>query len=75
MSASTEAYFAFLDTQWREVAVKHPKLTPKQIQAQHIAGLSELLAANHSAHLDQVAPKRASVKGETSVMVVALAMC
>ena len=33
VSASTEAYFAFSDTQWREVAVKNPKLTPKQIQA------------------------------------------
>ena len=29
------------------------------------------LSSNSSAHLDQVVPKRASVKGETSVMVAA----
>ena len=36
MSASTEAYFAFLDTQWREVAVKHPKLTPNLVNIHNI---------------------------------------
>ena len=30
--AGTEAYFAFLDTSWRERAVKSPQLTPKNIQ-------------------------------------------
>ena len=29
------------------------------------------LSSNASAHLDQVVPKRASVKGETSVMIAA----
>merc|ERR1711952_583741 len=29
---ATEAYFAFLDRSWREVAMKNQQLTPKQIQ-------------------------------------------
>ena len=32
LKPATEAYFAFLDQSWRELAIKSPQLTPKQIQ-------------------------------------------
>ena len=32
LKPATEAYFAFLDQSWRELATKSPQLTPKQIQ-------------------------------------------
>ena len=32
LNPATEAYFAFLDRSWREVAMKSQQLTPKQIQ-------------------------------------------
>ena len=32
VSASTEAYFAYLDASWRQEALRNPQLTPKGVQ-------------------------------------------